>query len=512
MKYSHDLLDGRFDRSYEYDHTARLTKALSGAEARGEPATTDRPYTETATYDAFDHLNTRFSKHWSRLLGFSSSDTYSNNRRVGWTYDAEGNLLSDAGRQYTFDAAGRTSSTSWTTGYFNDFRDGDGRRVKATQPNLVTYYLRSTVLGGQVIEELNSSGAKQRGFIYIGQKIAGYDWANGNVSLLHEDPSGTTVHSSLPETAFVADFTDLDPWGAEVFSWDPYLDDPQFSGGRGESGPTYSGYGDISMPSTGCMLDGAYTLCEFLRNSESLAFQVTVGGKSKQFPIAPGLLGIFAVWVEDAGKKLTKPQTPNGAEVEEGDTIVTNTDRDGLGHWELVNLAFPQNTLPLPSDLRDRVSAIVANPKGDCADYIKKLLDQVSTNYGKAFSTDALDLFDRVGQAGFQLKKIKYTREADFVGNRRVVYITPGTLSGGEGERVLEHSRNGYAVTALNELMHHARNSGVYTDRMLAEAAFKLLTPDERLQHPLPKSKDVITNSKYFHPLFNLHCRSVTGE
>src|SRR6185369_15139044 len=113
---------------------------------------------------------------------------------------------------------GRTSSTSWTTGYFNDFRDGDGRRVKATQPNLVTYYLRSTVLGGQVIEELNSSGAKQRGFIYIGQKSAGYDWANGNVSLLHEDSSGTTVHSSLPETAFVADLTDLDPWGAEVFS------------------------------------------------------------------------------------------------------------------------------------------------------------------------------------------------------------------------------------------------------------------------------------------------------
>jgi len=118
----------------------------------------------------------------------------------------------------------------------------------------------------------------------------------------------------------------------------------------------------------------------------------------------------------------------------------------------------------------------------------------------------------KVGQAGFQLKKIKYTGEADFVGNRRVVYITPGTLSGGEGDRVLERSRNGYAVTALNELMHHARNSGVYTDRMLAEAAFKLLTPDERLQHPLPKSKDVITNSKYFHPLFNLHCRSVTGE
>src|SRR5262249_1676451 len=37
FKYSHNLLDNRFDRSYEYDHVGRLTKALSGAEARGEP-------------------------------------------------------------------------------------------------------------------------------------------------------------------------------------------------------------------------------------------------------------------------------------------------------------------------------------------------------------------------------------------------------------------------------------------------------------------------------------------
>jgi len=90
------------------------------------------------------------------------------------------------------------------------------------------------------------------------------------------------------------------------------------------------------------MVDGGYTLCDFLRGSESLAFQVTLGGKSKQVPLAPGLLGIFAAWVEDAGKKLTKPQTPNGTEVEEGDTIITNTDSDGLGHWEPVNLAFLQ--------------------------------------------------------------------------------------------------------------------------------------------------------------------------
>jgi hypothetical protein len=193
-----------------------------------------------------------------------------------------------------------------------------------------------------------------------------------------------------------------------------------------------------------------------------------------------------------------------------------------MGHWEYweeyigdIGTAFgtdPQNTLPVPLDLKDRVSAIVNNPAGDCADYIKKLLAQAGTKYGKAFSDNALDLFDRVGQAGFKLKKIKYAGESDFNGNRRVVYINPGSLSGAEDDRHLEHYRNGYAVTALNELMHHARKSGVYTDAQLAAAAFRLLTPDEQLKNPLPRSNGVEANSKYFHPLFNLHCRSVTGE
>jgi hypothetical protein len=367
LKYSHDLLDNRFDRGYEYDHIGRLTKALSGAEARGEPATSDRPYKETATYDAFDHLNVRSSKHWSKLLAFSSSDTYSNNRRVSWSYDANGNWLSGAGRQHTYDAAGRTSTTTWTNGgYFNEFSDGDGGRVKATEPNVVTYYLRSTVLGGQVVEELNSSGAKQQSFIYIGQKVIGHDWANGNVSLLHEDPSGLTIRSSLPQSSFVTYFAERDPWGAEAFTWDPYLDDPEFSGGRGESGPTYPGFGDIGMPSTGCTLDGVYALCDFISrgmNSGAIALQLTSGGKTKQFPIEPGLLGIYAIWLDDAGKRLNKPQTPVGAQVSEEDVIVTNTDSDGLGHWELISF---ESQNPGHVNEIERLSGLVDAHYADC--------------------------------------------------------------------------------------------------------------------------------------------------
>jgi YD repeat-containing protein len=489
LKYSHDSIDSRFDRSYEYDHAARLTKALSGAEARGEPATTDRPYKETATYDAFNHLNTRSSKHWSRLLAFTSSDTYANNRRVGWTYDAEGNLLSGAGRQYTYDAAGRTTSTSWTGGYFNEFHDGDGRRVKAAQPNLATYYLRSTVLGGQVIEELNNTGAKQQSFIYIGQKIVGHDWANGNVLLLHEDPSGTTVHSSLPDSAFVWDFTDLDPWGAEIFSSDPYLEDPEFSGGRGESGPTYSGYGDISMPSNGCMLDGGYTLCEFLRNSESLAFQVTAGGKSKQFPLAPGLLGIFAAWVEDDGKKLTKPQTPNGSEFDEGDTIVTNMDSDGLGHWELMTLASPQNSY---SQVYDKVVEVLKDSK--CSQFTKDILSVISKkNPVYPEGGTLLDVFREFIKQPAPQSLFTTQLPKDSLGYGSAI----GIIRKGTAQIALPGFPDADGI--ISELFHLAGGNKSYTDKQLAEAVRKFPQYAEVANKALDPSRNIY-DSRYQAP------------
>ena len=43
LRFSSDLLDHRFDRFYGFDHAARLKEAFSGAEARGEPPTTNRP-------------------------------------------------------------------------------------------------------------------------------------------------------------------------------------------------------------------------------------------------------------------------------------------------------------------------------------------------------------------------------------------------------------------------------------------------------------------------------------
>lgn len=166
----------------------------------------------------------------------------------------------------------------------------------------------------------------------------------------------------------------------------------------------------------------------------------------------------------------------------------------------------PNSILPLPSDLRNRIADIVANKA--CATYINDLLQTVSKKTGKAFSLKAMDIFDRVNrEAGFKLSKLRtqYGGEADFDGTKRVVYIQGRTSSG--DSRVDEHTLNAYAVTALNELMHHARKSGRYGDRDLATGVFLLMSPVDQQNNPLPKSKDHDVNSQYFHSHFKLRCR-----
>ena len=138
LRFSSDLLDHRFDRSYSFDHAGRINGALSGAEARGEGATQDRPYWQTYGYDAMGHLTARTTYQWNSPQ-LSSSDSYTNNRHdpVGalWQYDADGNLLGSPGNSYTYDAAGRVD-TVWSGSTATLGLDGDGRQVRTVEDTL----------------------------------------------------------------------------------------------------------------------------------------------------------------------------------------------------------------------------------------------------------------------------------------------------------------------------------------------------------------------------------------
>lgn len=221
LRFSSDAMDHRFDRSYGFDHAGRLKSALSGAEARGEGTTNNRPYYQTYGYDGFGHLSQRTVKTWS-TGDATISNTYINNRRQGiaWHYDADGRLV-DGDDNYSYDAAGRnsyleTSALNTATMSY----DGDGRQVKTVETwvdeNLETrsdtrYYLRSTVLGGQSLAEADPSGQFPRTFVYAGLAVLGWIWQSNSFDQMvweQRDPSGATVRGIGEQ--------ELDPLGADA--------------------------------------------------------------------------------------------------------------------------------------------------------------------------------------------------------------------------------------------------------------------------------------------------------
>jgi hypothetical protein len=88
---------------------------------------------------------------------------------------------------------------------------------------LTTYYLRSTALGGAVIEETNSSGQKTVGYVYSpGGEVLAKQMPAGSSSYItwkHTTPAGTGQHDYNVGGAFgsgAPSRIELDPLGASV--------------------------------------------------------------------------------------------------------------------------------------------------------------------------------------------------------------------------------------------------------------------------------------------------------
>ncbi len=176
VTYAQNLTDATLDRSYDYDNVARLIEARSGSEARGhligQGGAQDGPYAHSYRYDQMGNMWYRVGWGGWFNSGLDQSPGYTNNRLTTnpWngatlSYDAAGNLTNDGYQTYTYDVTGQqtyASGNSLTQSY-----DGDRLRVKKVDNGSVTYYLRSSVLGGQVVAEI-SGGVWQRGYVYLG--------------------------------------------------------------------------------------------------------------------------------------------------------------------------------------------------------------------------------------------------------------------------------------------------------------------------------------------------------
>ncbi|HKO44546.1 MAG TPA: hypothetical protein VJU84_14805 [Pyrinomonadaceae bacterium] len=203
MDHAFDSIDNRYDRRYRFDQTGRVKEATSGAEARGTGAM-DGPYSSAITYDVWGNTTQKTGQHW--IQPTSESATYVNNRRSGWNYDAEGNMLDDGtyqALQRKYDAAGRMSQIMNPAFPGNPKRtdeyDGNGQRARSgyhqpgCSPEFICpfeyfYYLRSSVLGEQIIAEIGQTGQCREAYVYT---------PSGSLVAKHKSPTPNDVSEYL---------------------------------------------------------------------------------------------------------------------------------------------------------------------------------------------------------------------------------------------------------------------------------------------------------------------------
>jgi RHS repeat-associated protein len=224
VSYAQSLYNSSQDRSYEYDNVGRLIISHSGAEARaatgqGPWGIMDGPFSQGYEYDQWGNMTHRYG--WGgEVQGGGAGQTshlyysYAGNRRTdhGFTYDNAGNLTFDGGQEFAYDATGQQVSSNYTSllqGY-----DGDGLRVKKSEYSAAyTYYLRSSLLGGQVVAEINYQGGWQRGYVYAGQGLLAVQ--QGGVFFVHEDPVTKSKRVTDMAGALIS-AVETDPWGADT--------------------------------------------------------------------------------------------------------------------------------------------------------------------------------------------------------------------------------------------------------------------------------------------------------
>jgi hypothetical protein len=495
LRFSSEALNHRFDRSYAYDHAARITQALSGAEARGEPTTNDRPYKQTFTYDGFSHLTDRNSNIWSSF--YSTSDSYSSDRHTGWDYDADGRLLNNAEIQYAYDAAGRVTNVQ-TEGSTTLSMDGEGRQVKSvtvaydesTQTNMTTikFYVRSTVLGGQVLTELTVNGVKDRTFIYAGGAVLAWQEANfyggPRVVWEHRDPSEASFRTT-DINGYIWGYTEndqpaeLDPTGANAGTHAPIVppqEPPPDNGGQ--SLTPYPSFGDPRHPNTGYSVDGIPVSVDYFM----MSFDVASHGSTLGFMEAaarPRLRNYEVDYGEGGPKDFGLDLDAAFAAASKGYTLIRNFIVP-----EMLNFTpLPQDTgerrltIDEYSPLRSEIAKALKSEK--CRKFIDTLVTYVSRQ-----QMDSQEEFLALSDYMFN-----QPTGGIFWGpfNKDSTVLNQGTkilISGGAIRPDLNVVRN--AETLMHELIHVVQG-GLGSDDTLDKALVKLgIVPKDSKGQPLP--------------------------
>ena len=258
VKLSTDNNNAKFDRLFKYDHQARVTNVMSGAEARGSTDTAANiPFGNTFGYDAFDHQSSIYQKHFTNVPTGSFSYTHANNRLVGMGngfYDTDGRQLKSADnvyKAYAYNAAGQMSSSYFqgmtqnnTVLAYENYEtisySGDGKIVKIAtlhdpvegdSESDVTYQIHSTVLG-QTISKAQSGGQKLVSSIVTPGSVIAVHHPE-TITWTHRDPNSDSIRSTDSSGNLIDSDDDfgkleLDGLGRSVGLTNPYSGDPQW--------------------------------------------------------------------------------------------------------------------------------------------------------------------------------------------------------------------------------------------------------------------------------------------
>jgi YD repeat-containing protein len=525
LKFTQDQFttNSKFDRLYNYDHVGRITTALSGAEARGQGPTNDRPYNQTMAYDALGHLTLREIRHWDRWDS-SGNQTYVNNRRQFWQYDADGRLLNGES-QYTYDAAGRISSFGDDDPYRTDQQlDGDGRRLKSVQrsfdPNTnqwtiekVTYYIYSSVLGS-VISEVSAAGAKERSFVSAGDQVLAIQSVVGGtqyVSWEHYDASNASYRPTNPQGG-VGLAKEMDPIGANAGTMKPITWPEPTSSGKLEP---YYGIPELNSAYDGCEVNGVPMDCNDAAHLEKIG----AGKATVVNPIDPSRGGrLRPEWARKDTSYATTDLETNTVTIYSGSGgEFVWVEELGAGLETFVQKRQRQKKpavwfVPL-GDLRKGLGDLLK--KKDCADYVQKLLNEAKRLFGGNYDSinNIWEGFDKISSAGgYQLDGVASnggTVTGDLFANGALsgtVHITPyRTIDRVPRAQEISWAQARYAYTALHETFHLARQGG-YTDEQMTRAAYSLAGKDP----PNYDRDGVLSWSGSFDDFLAQHCPNDT--
>ncbi len=385
---SQDGQQDSFDRLTTYDHVGRPKVGLSGAEARGETvAPADRenkvPYHQSYTFNAFNNMTQRLNEHWGRSywygVDFNLGYTYQNNRisNAGWQHDADGRVTQSAYPddvvEATYDAKGQLIRLYKDyISEVNRYYDGNGSEVKRKRFSWETdqngengsweeaekkYFVRSTVLGGQVISEVGSTGRKTRTFVFAAGTVLAwqnqgfYNISENYVNFQYADASGFSQRSANKDGNVLLYFdgegsaVENDPLGGNVGIYTPYItfyteplepDSPLLQpanewmqNSRNPNAPTY--YLD------GIQVPASIALPALGNGSANIDF-------GRTDPWALTNAGIFGVWRPNGG------QAPNSSsEISENPdgNIIGGPNAEGRGyHWEYAISNAPWSPQP----------------------------------------------------------------------------------------------------------------------------------------------------------------------